>query len=472
MLNKKYGNPILELVPKDLLLTRARYLDQISTSQQGPLHCIVFAIKDNIQTSYEKYRLQTTAGSIALIKAGLSKSNEDAPVITSIVDAGAIIIGKANMDEFALGLRTFSSRGGQTLNPHDTKRFPGGSSGGSAVAISLGMVDASLATDTGGSIRIPASLVGVVGIRPATTSTTISTKGVIPLSHTRDTVGPMANSVTLTTRIYHVLQGTISSSGNINGDSDICLNTYSVNSLVQKHLKAALLLDLFLPNNEISSIALKYLDTRGIINALRHQWHIGLHKITTNIDGLKPEELKKHKSTSYYEFKTDFEQFFQGKFSLSAALDFVKQGCHDINGGCDAIITDLQKKVDATETQIPKSLRDVWRNLEQDIDKAMIANEIDVWIFPAFTNIANLVSSKKQRFCTNNRLAASIGYPSIVVPLGFVIVESGSSENGSSSSGSGGARLPYGIEIMSKPGKECAAFYVAQALEVIRGIKY
>jgi aspartyl-tRNA(Asn)/glutamyl-tRNA(Gln) amidotransferase subunit A len=117
----------------------------------------------------------------------------DAPVVTRLRDAGAIIIGKTNLHEFALGTTSDESAFGPVRNPHDPNRSPGGSSGGSGAAVAAGMGWASIGTDTGGSIRIPACACGVVGLKP--TFGEITTVGVVPLSVSLDHVGPLAASV-------------------------------------------------------------------------------------------------------------------------------------------------------------------------------------------------------------------------------------------------------------------------------------
>ena len=118
---------------------------------------------------------------------------EDAPVVAELRRRGGTVIGKTNLHEWAYGPTNDNPHYGPAGNPHDPTRVSGGSSGGSAVAVAAGMCDWAIGTDTGGSIRIPAALCGVVGIKP--TRGKVSTEGVIPLSHSLDTVGPLAPNV-------------------------------------------------------------------------------------------------------------------------------------------------------------------------------------------------------------------------------------------------------------------------------------
>ena len=153
---------------------------------RGPLHGIPVVLKDNIGTA----DMQTTAGSTAL--EGF-RPTKDAFQARKLRDAGAVIIGKANLFEFALGWGTVSSLGGQTLNPYDLSLDPGGSSGGTAVAVTANFAAAGLGTDTCGSIRLPAAHNDLYGLRP--TSGLSSRAGVIPFSTTLDAVGPIARSM-------------------------------------------------------------------------------------------------------------------------------------------------------------------------------------------------------------------------------------------------------------------------------------
>ncbi len=160
--------------------------ERADSGPRGPLHGIPVVLKDNIGTA----DMQTTAGSLAL--EGFTPA-EDAFQARQLREAGAVIIGKANLFEFALGWATVSSLGGQTLNPYDLSRDPGGSSGGTAVAVTANFAAAGLGTDTCGSVRLPAANNDLYGLRP--TSGLSSRAGVIPFSTTLDAVGPMARSV-------------------------------------------------------------------------------------------------------------------------------------------------------------------------------------------------------------------------------------------------------------------------------------
>ena len=159
---------------------------------RGALHGIPILLKDNIDTAD---RMQTTAGSLALLG---SRPARDATVAAALRQAGAVILGKANLSEWANFRSTnstsgWSARGGQCRNPYDLSRNPGGSSSGSGAAVSANLAAAALGSETDGSIVNPAGACGIVGIKP--TVGLSSRAGVIPISHTQDTVGPMARTV-------------------------------------------------------------------------------------------------------------------------------------------------------------------------------------------------------------------------------------------------------------------------------------
>jgi Asp-tRNA(Asn)/Glu-tRNA(Gln) amidotransferase A subunit family amidase len=153
---------------------------------RGPMHGIPIILKDNFDTS----DLPTSGGSLALAN---HQTRDDAFVVKRLRDAGAVILGKANMHELAAGITTISSLGGQTRNPYDPRRCPGGSSGGTGAAIAASFAAVGWGSDTCGSIRIPSAFGSLAGLRP--TQGLVSRSGVMPLSHTQDIAGPLARTV-------------------------------------------------------------------------------------------------------------------------------------------------------------------------------------------------------------------------------------------------------------------------------------
>ena len=164
----------------------------------GPLAGVPIALKDLLDTA----GVRTTAGAKFFTDR---IPDRDAHVVERLRNAGAVIIGKANMHEWALGVTNDNPHFGACHNPSALERITGGSSGGSAAALAAGMCCGSLGSDTGGSIRIPASLCGVVGLKP--TYGRVSTRDVIPLSWSLDHVGPMGHAVTDVAQLLQVIAG-------------------------------------------------------------------------------------------------------------------------------------------------------------------------------------------------------------------------------------------------------------------------
>ena len=164
---------------------------------RGPLHGIPISIKDLIDVA----GTPTTSGSA--VPANHPKS--DAPLVRRLKEAGAIIVGKTNLHEFAFGTTSDETAFGPVRHPRDPARSAGGSSGGAAVAVVEGMCFGSVGTDTGGSIRIPSAACGIVGLKPAFGE--ISCEGVVPLSATLDHAGPMTRTVADAALMYDVMRG-------------------------------------------------------------------------------------------------------------------------------------------------------------------------------------------------------------------------------------------------------------------------
>ena len=165
----------------------------------GPLAGVPFAAKN----LFDVAGVVTRAG--AIVTAGDPPATRDADLVAALEAAGAILVGVTNMDEFAYGFVTENAHDGATANPHDLTRIAGGSSGGSAAAVAAGLVPLALGSDTNGSIRVPAALCGIFGIRP--TYGTLSLRGSYPFVHSFDTVGPFARTAGDLAQAYTVLAG-------------------------------------------------------------------------------------------------------------------------------------------------------------------------------------------------------------------------------------------------------------------------
>jgi mandelamide amidase len=177
---------------------RAADLYRASGKALGPLHGVPIALKDNINTA----AFPTTAGTPGLRR---HRPKANAPVTQALIDAGAIVFGKVGLHELAFGITSNNAGFGAIHNPFDPKHVPGGSSGGSGAAVGARIVPASIGTDTGGSVRVPAAFCGVMGLRP--TVKRWPQAGIVPISATRDTAGPLARQAADLVAIDAVVTG-------------------------------------------------------------------------------------------------------------------------------------------------------------------------------------------------------------------------------------------------------------------------
>ncbi|HLH03389.1 MAG TPA: amidase [Bryobacteraceae bacterium] len=195
---------VIEINPDALAIAKELDKERKAGRVRGPLHGIPVLLKDNIDTAD---KMQTTAGSLALVG---SPARRDAFLVGRLRDAGAVLLGKTNLSEWANFRSThstsgWSGRGGQTKNPYALDRNPCGSSSGSGAAVSANLTSVAVGTETDGSVICPSSICGIVGIKP--TLGLISRSGIIPIAHSQDTAGPMARSVRDAAIVLGVLAG-------------------------------------------------------------------------------------------------------------------------------------------------------------------------------------------------------------------------------------------------------------------------
>jgi aspartyl-tRNA(Asn)/glutamyl-tRNA(Gln) amidotransferase subunit A len=196
--NSRLNAFILVMADEARRAARDADADLAAGRDHGPLHGVPISVKD----LFDIKGLPTSAAS--RVREG-HLAAADAHAITHLRHAGAVIVGKTNLHEFAFGTTNEDSAFGPARNPRDPSRSPGGSSGGSAVSVAAGMALASLGTDTGASIRVPAAACGIVGLKP--TYGEVPLDGVVPLSTTFDHAGPLAQTVADAWHVYHALVG-------------------------------------------------------------------------------------------------------------------------------------------------------------------------------------------------------------------------------------------------------------------------
>jgi amidase len=397
-------NAILTINPKALEIADALDKERATKGIRGPLHGIPIIVKDNFDTA----DMATTAGCICL-KDSIPK--QDADQIAKLKQAGAIILAKANLHEFAFGITTSSSLGGQTLNPYALDHYPGGSSGGTGAAITANFALAGLGTDTGGSIRIPSTFNSLVGIRP--TIGLSSRDGIIPLALTQDVGGPIARTVT---------DAAILLDATVGYDPDDVATAYSVGRIPKSYtdyldvngLKGARIgvaTELFGSKPEeipVSDIVNKAVDDLKKLGA-----------VTIPITIPKLAEIMKYPSLSSYEFKFQLNDYL-AELGPNAPYHTLSEII--ASGQYDKTQDASMKSRDARQTLNTEEYKDIvlfrTKMTQESLLKIMADNNLDAIVYPPTTQPAAVIG-QPQNAGGNNRLSAFSGFPAITVPAGF-----------------------------------------------------
>src|SRR5882762_9621996 len=382
----------------------------------GPLHGIPVLLKDNVNTK----DMPTTGGSLSL--AGYTPA-ADAAITRNLRGAGAIILAKVNLHEFAIWGETVSSIQGQTLNPYDLTRTPGGSSGGTGAGVAANFAIAGIGTDTVNSIRSPASANSIVGIRP--TLGLVSRAGIIPYSFTQDAAGPLARTVTDAAKMLNVLVGydpddppTAWSVGNTEEDYT---KFRKLNGVLGKRI--GILRSFFgtAPiNDEVNIIA------NQAVEDLRRLGATMIEVITPDLDSGK---ISSDISVHLYEFKPAINTYLVSDNAPVKSLEEIIS-----SGKFHPNIGDNIKKARGLDMDDSYRLRLQKRfELQQRVMRIMADDQLDAIVFP----------HQKRLVERNGALGSVTGFPSIVVPGGF-----------SSSTPTAATGVPVGIEFLGRPWSE------------------
>ena len=407
-------NSIISVNPNALKIARELDADLAAGKPMGPLHGIPVLVKDNCETE----DMPTTAGSKSL--EGLN-TGRNADIVKSLINAKAVILAKTNLHEFAIWGETISSMLGQTLNPYDTSRTPGGSSGGTgaAVADNLGLVG--IGTDTVNSIRSPASACCLCGIRP--TVGLFSGEGIIPYSNTQDVAGPLARTVEDAVRVLSVLAG------------EDYINHLKTDGLSGKRL--GVIHNFFgkeainAPVTEVMAKAMLSLEEAGAVL-------VDIH------DKIDSDWLVREVSVHLHELKAHLGEYLSSISSvpsISSIEDILNSGKHS-----PSIKDSLQvaNKLDIDSAVYKERLK-----LREDVKQMVIdilnKNQLDAFIFPHQQQLVCKVGESQQQ--RNGALGSVTGYPAIVVPGGFA------------------DGIPVGLEILGRPFDERRIIEIAYGFE-------
>ncbi|MEO2205605.1 amidase family protein [Paenibacillus pabuli] len=427
-------NAVLTLNADALEIAQALDEERVAQGARGPLHGIPVLVKDNFDTN----DMPTTAGCICLKD---SVPAQDAEQVKKLKEAGAIILGKTNLHEFAFGITTSSSLGGQTLNPYALDHYPGGSSGGTGAAIASNFAAAGMGTDTGGSIRIPSSFNSLVGIRP--TIGLSSREGIIPLALTQDVGGPMARTVSDAAIMLDATAGY---------DKDDVATAYAVGKIPSSYtdfldvngLKGARIgvATELIPSTKAEEKAVADV----INNAVEELKSLGATAVPISIPNL--DEINKYPSLSGYEFKFQLNDYLE-----SLGEDAPYHSLSDIiaSGEFDKTQEQSMKARDARETLETTEYKDIVLKRTQitreAILKVMADNNLDAIVYPTSTQAAAVIG-EGQNSGGNNRLSPFSGFPAITVPAGFTT-----------------EGLPVGIEFLGRAFDEGTLIKLAYSYE-------
>lgn len=377
--------------------------------QVGPLHGVPLIVKDNIACA----PMPVTLGCRALATLG---ATSDALVVQRLRRAGAIILARANMSEFAFDVRSRSSLGGDVANPLCPSVTAGGSSGGCAAAVAAGMADGALGTDTGGSIRIPCSYTGLVGLRPSFRRAQLD--GVAPLSPSKDTVGPMVHSVEDAALLHAV----------IHGFSPVTLPARPMNG-ARFGVVTAL---------------------QGEDEALLAVWQAALHALSragaTLVEVSLPllDDVRQATCLSLYEFRVAFDRWLAKQPGAPSGLaEIVASGAF-----LPEFAPFLKQMLacDTLKTPLWLAGRRLQRLLRQSLCHVAAEQRIDGFLYPTVQRLPDSMA-KMPPGCAPE-LAAISGLPAITLPCGVNV-------NG----------LPVGMEILSPQEDETALMVLALACE-------
>jgi Asp-tRNA(Asn)/Glu-tRNA(Gln) amidotransferase A subunit family amidase len=362
---------------------------------------------------------------------------EDSTQVKRLREAGAVIIGKTNLHELAMGITTISSLGGQTRNPYDLRRNPGGSSGGTGAAVAANLVAAGLGSDTCGSIRIPASHGSLIGLRVTLGLT--SRAGVLPLSHSQDVVGPIARTVTDAAVLLQVMAGpdardeaTRGSAGRVTADYREALRGDALTGA-----RIGVLRSMF-------GDAAEDREAGNVVQAALDQMKkLGAETFDVSVPGL--DEMLRANSLIDSEFRFDFEDYLRNVPNppVHTAAEILQSGLYG-----EAIEGVLRRRAAAAsrETDAYRRARIRRDAVKQAVLALFEEQRLDAIAYPTMRRKPALVGESQGG--STCQLSASTGMPALAMPAGFTA-----------------DRLPIGVEMLGRPFDESRLLGLAYSFE-------
>jgi amidase len=412
---------VIEVNPDAGAIAKQMDAERKAGKLRGPLHGVPVLIKDNISTAD---KMETTAGSLALVGAG-APHGRDAFVAGQLRKAGAVILGKTNLSEWANFRSTHSSsgwsgRGGQTRNPFALDRDPSGSSSGSGSAVSANLCAVAIGTETDGSIVSPSTANGVVGIKP--TVGLVSRSGIVPISHTQDTAGPMARSVADAAALLSVIAG-VDPNDQATAAAQGKIQDYT-RALDPNGLKGARLGIVRKLGGDYGPATNKVFD-----DALAALKQAGAEIVDIGELKLGPDLGEAEQAVLQYEFKADLNKYL-ASLGPGAKVRTLEDIIHfnDQNAATELkyfgqeLLLQSQEKGGLDSDEYKKELDTCRRKARAEgIDATMDTHHVDALISPTGTPawLIDLVNGDGAG-SSDSSLPAVAGYPHVTVPMGFV----------------------------------------------------
>ncbi|KAI4952360.1 hypothetical protein J4E91_002829 [Alternaria rosae] len=458
--NNNRTNAIITLNPNALDI--ADDLDeQLSTGNAtGPLFCVPILLKDN----YDTADMPTTGGNLALAQ---SQPTSDAPSVTAFKKAGAIILGKANLHELALEGISVSSLGGQTVNPYDSTRTPGGSSGGTGAAVASSFCVFGTGTDTVNSLRSPASANSLCSIRP--TRGLVTRTGIIPISTTHDVIGPIARTIKDVATALTV----IATTGYDAADNDTALvpgpvrNINYASSLSSTSLKGLRIgvLNGFFNRTDSSEVTPVNNAMDSVMSRLTAE---GVTLIPVNETIYNATAIQTAYDVQRFEYRELMDQYLarpslQGEHPSTLHELYSRKA---INGSGGEFLV-IPSQYEYVNTALMSSTGNATyndrqagiRNLRLALLNTFTSNDLDAIIYPEQKNLVVKIGSPSQSG-RNGILAALTGTPVVTVPAGF-----------SEPSDEAPIGVPIGMEILGRPWEEEKLLGIGYAVEQLLKVR-